>query len=238
MTPTVRDVLLHLLFGLALLVVLAAGPWAALDLPVRFPAAALAVYAAAVPLILSTLPERLPGDRFGPANDVTLVRLAATAVLTAALALPAGNLDDARLGWLLCVLAVAAFALDGVDGWLARRRRVATRFGARFDMELDAFVTLVLAALVWRLDQAGAWVMIGGLLRYAFVAAGWLWPPLRRDLPPSRLRRFVCAVHVGTLSAVLAPVIPAGLATTAVAAALSLLCLSFARDVLWLVRRR
>lgn len=237
MSATVRDVLWHLAAGFLLLVALLSMPAAALDLPGRFVVAGVAAYLAAVPLILAVLPDHLPGDRFGPANAVTLIRLAATAVLTAALTLSAGELSDARLGWFLAVLAVAAFILDGVDGWIARRAGVDSAFGARFDMELDAFVTLVLAALVWRLDKAGAWVLAAGLLRYAFIAASALWPLLKAELPPSNRRRFACALMVGTLSVAVAPIIPADLSLPAVAAALALLVYSFAVDVAWLVRR-
>ena len=62
--------------------------------------------------------------------------------------------------------------LDGVDGWLARRDQTASRFGARFDMEIDALLILALSVLAWRHDKAGEWVVISGLLRYVFVAAG------------------------------------------------------------------
>lgn len=193
MSATVRDVLRHLVAGFLLLVVLVASPAAALDLPARFVVAGMAVYLAAVPLILAVVPDHLPGDRFGPANAVTLVRMAATAVLTAALTLAEGALTDVRLGWLLAALAVGAFVLDGVDGWVARRTGVNSAFGARFDMELDAFVTLVLAALVWRLDKAGAWVLAAGLLRYGFIAArlsmaGAKGPTSAQQPPPGGVR--------------------------------------------------
>ncbi|EKV28569.1 CDP-alcohol phosphatidyltransferase [Caenispirillum salinarum AK4] len=238
MSATVRDVLWHLAAGFVLLAVLLAMPTAALDLPVRFPVTGVAVYLAAVPLILAVLPDHLPGDRFGPANAVTLVRLSATAVLSAALALTPGELADARLEWFLAVLAFGAFILDGVDGWIARRAGVDSAFGARFDMELDAFVTLVLAALVWRLDMAGAWVLAAGMLRYAFIAAAALWPLLKADLPPSNRRRFACALMVGTLSAVIAPAIPAAVSVPAVAGVLAFLAWSFAADVAWLLRHK
>ena len=39
---------------------------------------------------------------------------------------------------------------------------------------------------------SNAWVLACGLMRYAFVAAGLLAPPLRRPLPPSRRRQAVC----------------------------------------------
>jgi hypothetical protein len=53
-------------------------------------------------------------------------------------------------------------------------------------MESDALLILVLSVLVWQHDKAGAWVLLGGLMRYAFVAAAWAWPwlggPLRSTL--------------------------------------------------------
>ena len=70
-------------------------------------------------------------------------------------------------------------ALNGADGWVARRTRTASAFGARFDMETDALLILVLSALVWRMEKAGAWVIASGLMRYAFVAAAIAWPWMR-----------------------------------------------------------
>lgn len=237
-TRTLRDVLGHLVAGLLLLLALAATPWAALGLPLRFPVAALAVYVGAIPFILAALPARLPGERFGAGNGVTLARLAVTAVLAAALALPTDSLADPALGWVLFALAAGAFLLDGVDGWVARRAGAASAFGARFDMELDAFVTLVLAALAWLTDKAGAWVMAAGLARYAFIAAAACWPMLREPLPPSRRRRVICGVAVGTLSAVMAPAVAPPLSTLAAALATAAVAGSFASDALWLVRRQ
>ena len=48
------------------------------------------------------------------------------------------------------------------DGPAARRSGIASRFGARFDMETDALMILVLAVLAWRWDRAGAWVLLPG----------------------------------------------------------------------------
>ncbi|BAU31876.1 CDP-alcohol phosphatidyltransferase family protein [Microcella alkaliphila] len=44
-------------------------------------------------------------------------------------------------------LAIIALSLDGVDGKLARRQRLESRFGAACDMEVDSVFALVLAAL-------------------------------------------------------------------------------------------
>ena len=59
-----------------------------------------------------------------------------------------------------------------------------SRFGARFDMETDAWLILALGVLVWRYDKAGAWVLLSGALRYLFIAAGWGLAWMRGTLPP------------------------------------------------------
>ena len=90
-------------------------------------------------------------------------------------------------------LIAVALSLDAVDGWLARRLGLASRFGARFDLEIDALLLLILALLVWQADRVGAWVLVIGLLRYAFVAAGLArGPGCATPLPPSRRRQTVC----------------------------------------------
>ena len=100
-------------------------------------------------------------------------------------------------------------ALDGVDGALARGRGEASEFGARFDMETDALLILVLAALVWQHDKAGAWILLAGLLRYLFVAASYVLPWLGAALPPSRRRQTVCVVQIVSLIGALAPLVAA-----------------------------
>jgi phosphatidylglycerophosphate synthase len=99
-----------------------------------------------------------PRGRFGPANTLTLWRLGGVLVLP--------WLAPGQVFWLGLVL----FALDGVDGWIARRTGLAGEFGEFFDKESDACFVLMLCALLYRLpDGFGLWVLVPGLLRYAFV---------------------------------------------------------------------
>jgi phosphatidylglycerophosphate synthase len=165
----------------------------------------------------------------GPADWVTAVRALLVAALAVALARP-------RLPATLPVIAVAAVAtaLDGMDGWIARRTGTSSAFGARFDMETDAVLILVLSAFAWRYDRAGAWVILSGLLRYLFVAAAAVWPWLARPLEPSRRRQWLCVLQIAALLVALAvePPLSAGVA----AAALAALTGSFLADILWLWR--
>jgi phosphatidylglycerophosphate synthase len=136
------------------------------------------------------------------------------------------------------VIGSVAAALDGVDGWLARRTRTASSFGARFDMETDALLILVLSALVWKSGTLGAWVLASGLMRYAFVAAAAIWPWLHEPLEPSRRRQTICVVQVVTLLAALLQSIRPAAASTVAAAGLVALTWSFLVDILWLWRLR
>ena len=45
-------------------------------------------------------------------------------------------------------------------------------------MEVDAFLILVLAVLVYHSAKAGGWVLLSGGMRYGFVALGQVLPCL------------------------------------------------------------
>ncbi|MCV0440830.1 MAG: CDP-alcohol phosphatidyltransferase family protein [Hydrogenophaga sp.] len=182
-----------------------------------------------------------PHPRFGPANRVTLLRLAAMALMAALVgeAFPRPPLDGAPMAaWALVLIATLTAVLDAADGALARRSGLASAFGARFDMETDAAFTLVLCALVLQAGQAGAWVLAAGLMRYAFVAAARVWPWLGAPLPPSRRRQTVCVVQITALIACLGPIVPPVLASALALSSLALLAISFGIDVQHLARQR
>lgn len=175
-----------------------------------------------------------PGD-FGWANRVTLIRAVLVAVLAGVFAAPE---IVQRHGTVLASLALAAIVLDGMDGWLARKVDGASRFGARFDMEIDALLILVLSIAVLLADRAGAWVLFIGGMRYLFVVAGKLLPWLQGELSPSTWRKAVCITQGIVLAAALLPWLPASLVTPALALSLAALVHSFGRDTLRLWRRR
>jgi phosphatidylglycerophosphate synthase len=170
---------------------------------------------------------------FGLANQVTLVRAALVCMIGGALL--AGG-AAAVSGWSVPALVAIALSLDAVDGWLARRLRLTSRFGARFDLEVDALLLAILALLVWQAGRVGAWVLLIGLTRYLFVAARCWWPWLRAPLPPSRRRQTVCVQQGVTLLLCLLPPIDIMLAQVIAATALCCLLASFAVDVAHLRR--
>lgn len=184
-------------------------------------------------LLLWRLQSHHPFDRFGPANLVTVAR----GVLTMLLAGLIGMGQGAALESLVFGVAAPAAILDGVDGRLARRSGMSSAYGARFDMECDAFLILVLSILVLQFDKAGAWVLTAGLMRYAFVAAGWIWPRMGAALPASRRRKWVAALQSTALVIAVAPWVPASAAQSICAVALLALVGSFIIDTVWLWRR-
>ena len=176
-----------------------------------------------------------PRQGFGLANQVTFARALLLCVLAAALADPNLYLTAA---WPLLLLALVVLLLDGVDGWAARKLDQCTQFGARFDMEVDAALIMVLCLALWLSGQVAGWVLMIGAMRYAFVAASAIMPWLKRPLPDSFRRKLVCVLQVAALLIALSPVPGSALQATLLAAALLALTWSFAVDVRWLWRRR
>lgn len=176
---------------------------------------------------------RFGTDRLGPADQVTLIRATLAGGVAALTADPYGR--PAPVTTLVALTAVA-LVLDAVDGWVARRTETESTFGGLFDGEADAFLILVLSVYVAR--SAGAWVLAIGAARYAFLAAGWLLPWMRRTLPPRYWRKVVAGTQGVALTFAVPEVLPRFLTNAVLAVSLTLLAESFGRDVRWLWRRR
>jgi phosphatidylglycerophosphate synthase len=178
---------------------------------------------------LGGLVEVLLRPARGPANRVTLLR--ATLVLAVAWV----SVDARVPGRVPVIVGLASIALvlDGVDGWVARRTGTSSAFGARFDMEVDAFLILVLSVYVAR--SAGWWVLLIGAARYVFVAAGRLQPWLRGAAPPRPWCKVVAVVQGVVLTVAAADPLPLGWTRVALVVALALLAESFGREAweLW-----
>ena len=212
------------------------------------------VYAVGAAAVATRWPHRV----LGVANAVTLVRLVMVSWMAGALAVPGASpwVPGAR-SWQvpLAVAGLCCLLLDGVDGRVARTRGLVSTFGARFDLEVDAALVLVLSVAVAALGVAGWWVVSIGLVRYAYAVAGAVWPWLRGPLFPSMTRKVVgVCVVVALLVALISPVL-AGVPTLAhlpvlagvpmlghlpvlagwplLVVALGAVCWSFARDARW-----
>ena len=221
--------------GLLAVAGLAALARLALPLSAAFPFKAAACFAVVGAVALARISDgNHPFAIFGQANQVTTARAVFVALV-------AGTIGESTMPIIAAGAAAAAMAvtmMDGVDGWLARSRRMASAFGARYDMEVDALLILVLSVLAFTRDKAGAWVIVSGLARYVFVAAGWTWPWMERPLVPSRRRQAVCVIQIVALIVIAEPMVVPPVSEVLAAFALGLLCASFGADTLWLVLHR
>jgi phosphatidylglycerophosphate synthase len=180
-------------------------------------------------LLLARALSRAGSAAMSPADAVTLAR---ATVVGAVAALAADSFVRPASTAALLGLAVVALVGDFVDGRVARRTGSVTALGARFDMEVDAWLILVLSVYV--APMVGGWVLAIGLARYAYVAAGWVLPWLRGPVPPRYWSKVVAAVQGVTLTVAAADVLPRALTGAALMVALALLAESFGRDVVWL----
>ncbi len=188
------------------------------------------VYVLALVLLTEWGLRRSGRGAFGPADWITFAR--AILVGCAAALIAEGDFSL----WRLVGLVGVALLLDGLDGQVARRTGTASEFGARFDMEVDAFLILLLCIQVSR--TLGLWVLAIGLMRYVFVAASWTMPWLTAPLYPSMARKTVAAVQGVVLVVAVSELLPSSVTLVSVAVALAALGWSFGRDVVWLARHR
>jgi phosphatidylglycerophosphate synthase len=169
----------------------------------------------------------------GPADQIT----AARAVLAGGVAaLVADGLVGAEHVTTLVVMAALALALDLVDGYVARRTGTESAFGARFDLEVDAFLIAVLSVHV--AGAFGWWVLLIGAMRYLYVGAGRISPWLRRPLPSRRSAKVIAAIQGVTLAVAASEWLPERPVRIALTLALSLLVASFGQDCWSQWRRR
>jgi len=195
-----------------------------------YPAKAVVIFAIVAALASTFVRSSHPFPTFGAANAVTTARAALVALVAAFIGEGAAPAQAAAI----VTLATAVTVLDGVDGWIARRTGMGSDFGARFDMETDALLILALSILTCQYGKAGAWVVLSGLLRYLFVAAGWVWAWMKRPLPPRFRRKMVCVVQIVALLIALLPAVVPPASRVIAAASLALLAWSFGVDTAWL----
>ena len=150
-----------------------------------------AAYALGLRALLGGAARRAGSTALGPADVVTLARASLVGGVTALVVdrIGSGAIPVATL----VLLSSVALALDGVDGWVARRTRTVSALGARFDMEVDAFLVLMLSVHV--AQTVTPWALVIGAMRYAFVVVSWLLPWLSGALPTRYSAKVVAAAQ-------------------------------------------
>jgi phosphatidylglycerophosphate synthase len=176
------------------------------------------------------LPAPLRGP--SPADLVTAFRgvlvLALAIIIVTALAT-----GDVTRSWWVAWLGIAAWALDSLDGYVARRTGTVSDRGALLDTGVDGTLVLVLS-----LVHVGPapWALAGGLLWPLFLVVQVWRPAWRRTLPHSIRRKVAGGTLTGTLAIAAAPFWPVVAVQVAVAVAVAVVTWSFVVDIRWLER--
>ena len=163
----------------------------------------LLFFVAAAILVVGRVSAHHPFPRFGAANSVTLLRVAFVAGVAGLI----GEAPDERIAWLAVATVVVVAALDGVDGWLARRDATgqcvwrAVRHGNRRRIDPDPLGARLAAREGRR---------VGHRMRpdaLPFVAAGWVLPWMAAPLRSTMRGKSVAIGQFVGLSVALLPVV-------------------------------
>jgi len=169
------------------------------------------------------------------ASRITAIR-ATGAVLLGGFIVAGTGAETAN--WLPAVLFAAVAALDGIDGYVARRMDETSTFGGEFDTQVDAFAILIGTIVAVRLGAAPAVFVAIGLYQYVF----FLGKKLRQhkgyavhDLPPRKRRTYVGATSMIAVFVVLLPGVPSGVTWFLAVIAMIPITYSFAVDWLYAI---
>ncbi|HSG63733.1 MAG TPA: CDP-alcohol phosphatidyltransferase family protein [Gammaproteobacteria bacterium] len=129
----------------------------------------------------------------GYANCLTVFRLALVLAAAAFLTrLPAGG---------AAAIFAANVALDVADGHAARRMQQTSRFGAALDRESDAVFVLVAYTYFFLRADVGAWILLPGMLPYAYRLAAAACTESQADGGRERHAVLLAGVNYGLLLA-------------------------------------
>tara|TARA_Y100000310_G_scaffold344366_1_gene456790 strand:- start:509 stop:1237 length:729 start_codon:yes stop_codon:yes gene_type:complete len=128
---------------------------------------------------------------FGYANWVSILRL--MCVLCLFFFHP--FIKDIYLFWGF----LGAILLDGVDGFLARRFKQASRVGEILDMEIDAFMVLILSWIHFNQGNTHWSILIPGFFKYIYEIVVYLAPGEEKEILPKRVRSTIAVIFFLTL---------------------------------------
>lgn len=134
------------------------------------------------------------------------------------------------------VLGILILIADGLDGYFARKYNTVSEFGDFFDKETDAFFVLAFCIILMEKGLAGPWVLIPGLMRYAFVLILFFFNIENISLSKSYRRRFIGMWFMGTIMACF--VLPQAIYTAGMLFATTMLAYSFMKDIYLMLRKK
>lgn len=136
--------------------------------------------------------------------------------------------------YIFLVVGILILVADGLDGYFARKYNTVSDFGDFFDKETDAFFVLAFCVILMKQELLGAWVILPGLMRYAFVLILYAFRIEHIVLHKSKRRAFVGMWFMGTIMGCF--VFPEALYTATMIFATAMLSYSFMKDLYLMLR--
>jgi len=166
------------------------------------------------------------GKTGGWANSITAARILGILLLV--------FFQAALHPYVFLVFGILILVADGLDGYFARKYNTVSDFGDFFDKETDAFFVLAFCVILMKQELLGAWVLLPGLLRYAFVLILYVCRIEHIVLQKSKRRAFVGMWFMGTIMGCF--VFPEPLYTATMIFATAMLAYSFMKDLFLMLR--
>ena len=231
-----HNVLCELLVGVVPLGISSVATWSLLSLEASYFFYVILLYMGFGYLLVEFRPPHSQVLGLGWANRITITR----AILSISVCGLIFQVQDVPLQgyWWIIAISTIALATDALDGWVARNLGSESTFGARLDMEVDAFLLITLSGILYLSGKLGVWVLGIGILRYGFLICGNLCPFLKGELPSCWRRKVICVIQGLSLVVCLAPSTSLKVAVPIATLSLGLLIYSFSVDVVWLHKNR
>lgn len=164
----------------------------------------------------------------GVANTITALRVVGILLLLA--------FQTYLHHYVFFVVGILILVADGLDGYYARKHNTVSDFGDFFDKETDAFFVLAFCIILVEQELLGAWIILPGLMRYAFVLILYLFNIEHIVLGKSYRRRFVGMWFMGSMMGCF--VLPEVFYTAAMVFATAMLAYSFMKDFFLMLKQR
>ena len=128
--------------------------------------------------------------------------------------------------------------MDGLDGFIARKYNLVSKFGEFIDQESDNFLMLVISISLYLNKDIGPYVFLIPLYRYTFLVSMKKYDWLQRTLPRSQFRKIACVLTIALM--ILSQDVYFNNENTVFLVILSLFIItfSFSKDIIWLYRNK
>jgi phosphatidylglycerophosphate synthase len=173
-----------------------------------------------------SLKKPIPGGSY--ANWITAIRLLGLI----AIGLFWNYFTNTQISIILGFLVI----LDGFDGYLARKFKQESTFGAYYDMETDALFVCIASLILLQKGIAGYWILIPAFMRYIYVALIYLLALNEQNDKRTTLGPVIAVVMFIALC--ISFVLPQNTATSVLEISSFLLLLSFGYSFLQLFKRK